>query len=655
MKTNTAVRVFLASPMDIIEERKTFKDTIQKVNSVIGKSLGVYFEVVGWEDDVLPDAGVDAQDVVNSQIKQDYDVFVGLFRSRIGTKTHRSLSGTIEEYELAQMKRKSNPDLRIMCYFFDLPDCENEDIQKLKQRMNSDGVLYVEDLKLNSFAELVFKHFSQMLLQFAKTYGSIKKEQKKVQGDQSVAVAIIVDEGVVLVRRGPISTIGAGMWQIPGGKVDEQETPKCAAQRELREELNLDIDKDSLTLISEIQTKNIKNNNAMNLLLYTYRADETILSNIVLNSENAEWELVPISSVMYDSRIYLGDNKQLMTILWRELYFVAPLETLLEHVKSSPHKNIPPLIGIYPSVVSNMMYAFLSAIGLIHFSPNPIFASNYAEQIIEEIVCLSRSNIPLFENTNVDALRNLHLPNEEFPNLQMHRERMLFSHKSLMSVLSCKAPLKNGRRNVADVLIFGEYDGRTYLLLRWDFYAKKYQLISGGINRQDLISKEEKAAAIISRRFSDMLIRFFDYHEMTQIKTHHFSAGSVENDPILREYNVDVIVATPKDPDKQDLVEFVDTINSATELSIEYCWDISGNQAKELSFFQWCELDDLLSGSTVYAGRKVQGLQEIITAVGRQTILDYSKRCVRLSEVQTHSVIDDLIKKVGEKINNTGD
>ena len=86
MKANTAVRVFLASPMDVVEERQLFKRTVEKVNNVIGRNLGIYFEVVGWEDDVLPDAGIDAQDVVNSQIKQDYDVFVALFKSRVGTK-----------------------------------------------------------------------------------------------------------------------------------------------------------------------------------------------------------------------------------------------------------------------------------------------------------------------------------------------------------------------------------------------------------------------------------------------------------------------------------------------------------------------------------------------------------------------------------------
>lgn len=655
MKAITAVRVFLASPMDIVEERQVFRNALQKVNNAIGRNLGIYFEVIGWEDYVLPGVGIDAQDVVNKQIKQEYDVFVGLFKSRIGTKTHRAISGTVEEYELAQMKRISCPELQIMCYYFDSPGCENEEIQNLKQRMNNDGVLYTQVPQPDLFEEMVFNHFSKMLLQFAQKYRSVNGMSGRFKKDRSVAVAIIIDEKVILVKRSAASTVGVGLWQIPGGKVDENETPLNAAQREIREELNLNIDKEGLVCISDIKTRNIKNNNEMDLLLYIYHGDETLLPQIALNSENDECELVSISNVMFDNRIYLGYNKQLMTILWRELYLSGPLDALLKQIKASSYEGIPSSISLYPKYDSNVLYSVLSVMGFIHFNPKPVFSSSYSERIIEEIISLSRNNIPLFENTNVDTLRDLQLPDNEFPTLQMHREKMLFSHKSLMSILSCKAPLKNSVRNVTDILIFGEYMGKKYMLLRWDFYAEKYQLISGGINIQEYPSKEEKAAAIISRRFSETMIHFFDYHEMTHIETQHFSAGSVENDPILRKYDVDIIVATPKEPEKANFIEFVDTINSATELSIEYCWDISSEQTKKLNHFHWCLLDDLLSSSTTYGGRKVQGLQEIIAAVGRQTILEFSKRSIHLSERDVNYDIDVLIKDVKAKLNRASE
>ena len=58
MKANTAVRVFLASPMDVVEERQLFKRTVEKVNNVIGRNLGVYFEVTTMCFDMdLPKTG----------------------------------------------------------------------------------------------------------------------------------------------------------------------------------------------------------------------------------------------------------------------------------------------------------------------------------------------------------------------------------------------------------------------------------------------------------------------------------------------------------------------------------------------------------------------------------------------------------------------
>lgn len=70
-----------------------------------------------------------------------------------------------------------------------------------------------------------------------------------------------------------------------------------------------------------------------------------------------------------------------------------------------------------------------------------------------------------------------------------------------------------------------------------------------------------------------------------------------------------------------------------------------------MSFFRWCPFDALFSSNNTFAGRKVRGLQEIITSVGRQTILDCSKRSICLSGEEVDSDIDKLIKAAEEKMN----
>jgi 8-oxo-dGTP diphosphatase len=55
------------------------------------------------------------------------------------------------------------------------------------------------------------------------------------------AVALIDEDGRVLLARRPEGKALAGLWEFPGGKVAQGETPEAALIRELREELGIDV------------------------------------------------------------------------------------------------------------------------------------------------------------------------------------------------------------------------------------------------------------------------------------------------------------------------------------------------------------------------------------------------------------------------------
>jgi len=55
-----------------------------------------------------------------------------------------------------------------------------------------------------------------------------------------VAVALVDADGRVLLARRPVGKPLAGLWEFPGGKVHEGESPEAALVRELREELGVD-------------------------------------------------------------------------------------------------------------------------------------------------------------------------------------------------------------------------------------------------------------------------------------------------------------------------------------------------------------------------------------------------------------------------------
>lgn len=54
-------------------------------------------------------------------------------------------------------------------------------------------------------------------------------------------------EGRVLLIQRPMGKQMAGLWEFPGGKIEDEESPELALQRELKEELGITVDVKDLT------------------------------------------------------------------------------------------------------------------------------------------------------------------------------------------------------------------------------------------------------------------------------------------------------------------------------------------------------------------------------------------------------------------------
>lgn len=110
------LRVLIASPGDVGEERNVIPEIINEwntINSVVSK---VVLMPVKWETHSAPLMGDRPQAIINKQLVKDCDVLVGVFWTRVGTNTGVAISGTAEEIEqFVEMKKP------VMLYFSQSP------------------------------------------------------------------------------------------------------------------------------------------------------------------------------------------------------------------------------------------------------------------------------------------------------------------------------------------------------------------------------------------------------------------------------------------------------------------------------------------------------------------------------------------------------
>jgi uncharacterized protein DUF4062 len=114
------LRIFIASPGDVKEEREIVSHVVQEISRMFGEAFEVELEPVLWETHAWPDVGDDAQDVINKEIGE-YDVLVGIMWQRFGTPTNRASSGTGEEFQRAYNYFKEYQRPKIMFYFRSTP------------------------------------------------------------------------------------------------------------------------------------------------------------------------------------------------------------------------------------------------------------------------------------------------------------------------------------------------------------------------------------------------------------------------------------------------------------------------------------------------------------------------------------------------------
>jgi len=169
--TETVLRAFVASPKDVNEERAVLADVIDELNVTWSRTFELRMELLKWETHTYPAVGTSAQAVINDQIGDDYDIFIGIMWTHFGTSTETYDSGTEEEFYRALSKHSSEGDrVRILFYFKDAPVAPSDidvvqlqKVQAFRDKLGEEGSYYWKFKDVAEFSELARVHLSRVI------------------------------------------------------------------------------------------------------------------------------------------------------------------------------------------------------------------------------------------------------------------------------------------------------------------------------------------------------------------------------------------------------------------------------------------------------------------------------------------------------------
>ena len=190
MKTKMAYDIMLSCPSDVRYEKKIFFEAVNKWNSNHVKNKITLIPKY-WEKDCLPIAGKGSQKIINEGILKEADILVVVFRTRLGTPTKNSPSGTVEEIKLF---KKAGKIVTIFLYkglinqSVAKPGIENRQYKKLLQFINENDTYNGIYKEYKSHADFKTK-FDDYLQQLMETInrGNISKRTKYGQVMSSVS------------------------------------------------------------------------------------------------------------------------------------------------------------------------------------------------------------------------------------------------------------------------------------------------------------------------------------------------------------------------------------------------------------------------------------------------------------------------------------
>ena len=105
---------------------------------------------------------------------------------------------------------------------------------------------------------------------------------------KEVSTIVVLDGGKFLILKRSETSRGSGMWNFPGGGVEENEDIDVAAARELKEEANLDVETQDMVYLGSLTTSYLRIH-----FFITDKYDGTVL----INKESDDFRWVSLDEI----------------------------------------------------------------------------------------------------------------------------------------------------------------------------------------------------------------------------------------------------------------------------------------------------------------------------------------------------------------------
>ena len=188
--------VFLSSPGDTTQEREISHSVISILTDMLEETAGIAVRVVDWSR-MVPGVGETPQAVIDQQIP-DYDIYVGIMRSRYGTIGKNNISNTEYEYKSAIISRSETGKPESILFYFYRPK-EDADIQRdeqqllvddFKKRISSDksgfdkAMLYKEYESHENFKDVLLVDLYKSIIKIADADTAISHYRSEIEEDK---------------------------------------------------------------------------------------------------------------------------------------------------------------------------------------------------------------------------------------------------------------------------------------------------------------------------------------------------------------------------------------------------------------------------------------------------------------------------------------